>query len=215
MTDPTLLERAERLGAAASYISADRQPHHSSEAALSEVCDILEGGALPRGASEPPYDVVVVVRGGNLQSGTGPTGTRIHVELELEDGGTVGPGELAGPGVLGDLTPLATLPFGIHLLRWSSMSNTAPVSGESTLIVAPQRFPLPERDKPGLALFAPAYSLWSERERLPSYDSIGRLGTELSGTGVDTIVTLPLYAPGLGDDFQASPYSPVSRFPLE
>ncbi len=80
MIDPALLERAEWLGAAASYTGADGQRRSASEAALRYVCEILECGARPDTESEPPYDVVVLVRGGILQKGANPARTPIRVD---------------------------------------------------------------------------------------------------------------------------------------
>ena len=208
MTDPSLVERAERLGAAPTYVDANDQPRTVSDSALSAVCDLLEAGTSPTVDDSPPYDVVVLVRGGAVRRGvtTGPGPVR--VEIDFDAGGSAGPTEIERPDDLGSLLPVEQLPVGIHTLRWERGGD----SGESTLLVAPQRFHVSLRTRPGMALFAPTYSLWSEADPLPSYDNLPRLGAALSATGVGTLATLPLYAPGLGEDFQASPYSPTSRF---
>jgi 4-alpha-glucanotransferase len=208
MIAPNLLERAQRLGAAPTYIDASKRPRTVSESALSAVCDLLDSGGPSTSDPEHPYDPVVLVRGGTARSGIAADDVRVVVEIDFDAGGSVGPSGITGPDDLGSLMPFDRLPVGIHTLRWERNGE----SGESTLLVAPEKFPMPPRVMPGIALFAPAYSIWSEADPFPSYDNLPRLGTALSGTGAATLATLPLYAPGLGADFQASPYSPTSRF---
>ena len=208
MIAPSLLERAQRLGAAPTYIDATKQPRTVSESALSAVCDLLEAGESDTGDPDAPYARVVLVRGGTLRDGSAGDGTPVVVDIEFEAGGAEGPVVIAGPDDLGAVMPLGSLPVGIHTLRWERNGR----SGESALLVAPERFPMSPRTRPGLALFAPAYTLWSEADPLPSYDNLPRLGAALSANGIGTLATLPLYSPGLGADFQASPYSPTSRF---
>lgn len=219
--DAGLARVAEQLGVAVSYTDADDHPARSSAGAVRAVVDLLGvdarrggPGASPTsavGSTGPAIDDVVLVRGGRLRSGVPATvtetGATVRLDVDHDDAGTSvlhdGPGhDLDGaPG-------WAELPIGLHRLRWRVDGQ----EGESTLLVAPRRFPVPRRDRPGRALFAPIYSVWTDAERDPAYDTLAELGTAVRRFGVDTIATLPLYAPGLGDGFDPSPYSPVSRF---
>jgi 4-alpha-glucanotransferase len=176
------------------------------------VCDLLlaggEGGAA--GSPPRPIDDVVLLRDGKLVSGVATTFERpLPIEVTLDDGSTAGLGTAGSRSELQRALTAADLPIGIHRLGWAAGDLD---DHRATLLVAPRRFPVPGRRGPGLALFTPAYALWTEAEPLPSYHGLAELGRAVAGLGVDTIATLPLYAPGLGASFQASPYSPVSRF---
>ena len=113
-------------------------------------------------------------------------------------------------GPLSELTAAAWAdqPIGLHRLHW----QVGEATGVSTLIVAPRRFAAPGRRTPGLAVFAPVHSIWTRTEPLPAYDSLAVLGAAVRPFGVESIATLPLYAGGLGDRFDPSPYAPLSRF---
>ena len=65
--------------------------------------------------------------------------------------------------------PAEALPIGVHRLRWTVRGGE---ERESTLLVAPQRFPVSAArregpHRPELALFSPVYTVWSEQEPLP------------------------------------------------
>ncbi len=212
--DPRLADLAGRLGVAVAYVDADDRPQQSSAAAVGAIVELLSGpGAAPTEAAAsgagPAFDDVVLVRGGVVRSGvpTPPSPEVVHVEVEHDDGGSQVVYEGPATG-LAEAPRWREQPIGIHRLHW----RVAGRSGESTLLVAPQRFPVPVRDGPGLTLFAPLYSLWTPAEPLPAYDSLAALGAAVRPLGVGTIATLPLYAPGMGEHFDSSPYSPVSRF---
>ncbi len=212
--DRRLAELAGRLGVAVSYVDADDRPQTSSVGAVGAIVELLSGpGAAPAEAAMPgpgpTFDDVVLVRGGELRSGapTPAPAATARVDVEHDDGGSqrVYEGPTTG---LADAPGWSEQPIGIHRLHWDVGGR----SGESTLLVAPRRFPVPARERPGLTLFAPLYSLWTPAEPLPAYDSLAALGAAVRPLGVDTIATLPLYAPGMGERFDSSPYSPISRF---
>ena len=192
----------------ATYIDSQERSARSSEAAVRAVCDLFESDPR-RPATDNGFDDVVLVRGGRIRSGViSPALTALRVTMTLEDGSRIEPVSVAEGDR--DLLPVSPdeLPIGIHALEWESAEGSA----TATVLVAPDRFPVQRRDVPGLALFVPTYSLWTDAEPLPSYDGLAAVGSSVAPLGVDTIATLPLYAPGIADGFEAGPYSPVSRF---
>ena len=213
MNDAELERLARQLGVATSYRGSDETPRAASPKAIRAVCELLLAGGddvSDGGHGTGPLDEVVLYRGGRLVSGVAARFDRpVAIEVTLEDGSTVDIGTVGSAPELDRALGRADLPIGIQRLAWVGGGE-----GAATLLVSPRRFPLPDRRAPGLALFTPAYTLWTEAEPLPSYHGLAELGRSIAGAGlaVDTIATLPLYAPGLGERFQASPYSPISRF---
>jgi 4-alpha-glucanotransferase len=212
-TDQEVMDLAEKLGIATSYVDGDQVEHPSSIRALRGIIELLRAGTGGDGGQRShPFDFVVLIRGGRWYRGVAPRFDQpIVVTVELEDGSTIGPRRVAERLHLDRAVPAPTLPIGIHRLRWSAATSGAE-EREATLLVAPRHFPGSTPDRPGLGLFTPAYALWSESEPLPSYHGLAALGEATADLGVDTIVTLPLYAQGFGDRFASSPYSPLSRF---
>ncbi len=99
------------------------------------------------------------------------------------------------------------LPIGCHTLSLSGRGVD-----ETTMIVsAPSAMPTSAALAGGAALFAPAYSLWEDDSPLPSFAHLASLGRTLPSFGVNTLITLPLYAAFLDEPFDPSPYAPVSR----
>lgn len=217
MNDGDLARLARRLGVSTSYVGSDDETRTTSPEALGAVCDLLLAGVDgdgDAGGGPPSIEAVVLVRGGRLRSGVAADFERpAAIEVTLDDGSTVDLGTVRSGADLGRALRAIELPIGIHRLAWIRGGDGI-AGGSATLLVAPERFPLPRRQGSGLALFTPAYALWTEAEPLPSFQGLAELGRAVTGAdlGVDTLATLPLYAPGLGERFQASPYSPISRF---
>lgn len=213
MTDEEVMRLAEQLGIATSYVDGDQVEHRASTRALCGVIDLLQQQAAQDcSGRDDPFDLVVLIRGGRWYRGVSPRFDHpVVLTIELDDGSTFGPRRVAERHHLDRLVPAATLPIGIHRLRWSS-ATTGAKEREASLLVAPQSLSASSRGRPGLGLFTPAYALWSEAEPMPSYDGLAALGEATVDLGVDTIATLPLYSQGFGHRFASSPYSPLSRF---
>ncbi len=200
---------AERLGILTSYLDVDDRRRRASGDALAAAVEILTGNEPGRAGEGEVFDDVVLIRGSHWRSGVAPTfEAPVQLTVVLEDRSIIELPAVTGAADLERRLPAAELPRGMHSLHW----ETGGPPGRSTLIAAPARFPIATRERPGLAVFTPAYAIWSDDDPLPSYDGLDGLGRAVAGLGVDTIATLPLYSPGFGSRFDQSPYSPISRF---
>jgi 4-alpha-glucanotransferase len=154
--------------------------------------DAVAGGQHRR---TPP---VVVGDGGRI--GVGPAID--HAALTLADGTTA---DL--PVTEGHVDIDEPLPIGCHTLSLAGRG----VDETTTIVSAPPAMPTSAELAGGAALFAPAYSLWERDSPLPSFAHLASLGRSLPSLGVNTLITLPLYAAFLDEPFDPSPYAPVSR----
>lgn len=189
-------ERAQQLGVETSYWDVQGQLHHTTEATLRAIVDVLEADAAGTPTEGPP---VAVARGGERVA----VGAVPEAELHLEDGATVTLAVTAGA-----VTLPAELPIGCHrLLAGSGGAGTT-----TTVVVPPPTMPRTGRLGAGSAgLFVPAYALWESDAPLPSFRHLADLARALAGAGIDVLSTLPLYAAFLDEPFDPSPYAPVSR----
>ncbi len=126
---------------------------------------------------------------------------RYRSQLHLEDGSEH---VLEGSHTL----TLPHLPSGYHQVsveRGGERSNTH-------LLIAPvQRFGAPGTRR-SLGLFAPLYAIAGEQDYgVGDFSGLAQLMQWASEQGVDFLGTLPLSAANYREDFQTSPYSPVSR----
>ncbi len=209
MNPQELQSLAERLGILTSYIDVDDNRRQASTGALEAAVEILTEGGTAGPADVGPLDEVVLVRGSRWHRGVESTfETTTNLTVVFEDGSTISVPAVTGLADLQQRLPAGELPRGIHTLHWEAGGPPR----RSTLIAAPTRFPVERRRRPGLAVFTPAYAIWSDDDLFPSYDGLDRLGRVVAGLGVATIATLPLYSPGFGPRFDRSPYSPISRF---
>jgi 4-alpha-glucanotransferase len=125
-----------------------------------------------------------------------------HAALRLADGTII---DLPVNGDHVDI--VEPLPMGCHTLSLSGRG----VDEMTTIVSAPPAMPTSAALAGGAALFAPAYSLWERDATLPSFAHLASLGRALPAVGVNTLITLPLYAAFLDEPFDPSPYAPVSR----
>ena len=141
---------------------------------------------------------MIVGSGGRIAVGEGID----HAALTLSDGTVV---DLdVTDGYVDVAEPLA---IGCHVLALGG-----PGAEEVTTIVsAPPTMPTSAALAGGAAVFAPAYALWENESPLPSFSHLTALGRALPTLGVNTLITLPLYAAFLDDPFDPSPYAPISR----
>ena len=218
---PALRRRAAAVGIAVDYTDAAGVGRTSSPEATEAICELMgEPGQPAPGAREDPVAPVVLLRGGRLRSGlvdaphgnTGAEGPeKLRVKVTLEDGSAAPDLRAGTPGSVGEQIAAAGLPPGIHTLEWSTGAR----SGTSTLLAAPERFPLRANGtSPSLVAFVPPYAPWTRENPMCSVDRLEEFGAALAGSGVRCVATLPVGAPGLGERFDSSPYSPVSRFHL-
>jgi 4-alpha-glucanotransferase len=158
---------------------------------------VLEADAVA-GGSERRIPPVVVGDGGRIAVGAGVD----HAALTMADGTTI---DLPVTGDHVDV--VEPLPIGCHTLSLSGRG----VDETTTIVSAPPTMPTSTDLAGGAALFAPAYSLWERDAPLPSFAHLASLGRALPDLGVNTLITLPLYAAFLDEPFDPSPYAPVSR----
>ena len=125
-----------------------------------------------------------------------------HAALTLADGTTIDLSVTEGHVDVDE-----PLPIGCHILSLSGPG----VDETTTIVSAPPAMPTSTELAGGTALFAPAYSLWEGDAPLPSFAHLASLGRALPPLGINTLITLPLYAAFLDEPFDPSPYAPVSR----
>ena len=100
------------------------------------------------------------------------------------------------------------LPIGCHVLALAGPG----VDEATTIVTAPPAMPTSPALAGGAAVFVPAYALWERDVAAAVVHPPGRARPRRSPTlGVDTLITLPLYAAFLDEPFDPSPYAPVSR----
>lgn len=131
--------------------------------------------------------------------------------LRLEDGETR---EMRGR--LGDLSQhegafsldLGILPVGYH----EAELTCGDAQAIAHLLIAPEQRFGAEHEARKLGLFAPLYALRSTRDYgVGDFTDLKRLMTWAGQQGIDFVGTLPLSAGNYEQEFQTSPYSPVSR----
>ncbi len=138
---------------------------------------------------------------------------RVRCQVFLEDGRERSWGELrisgvrrAGPQVGVRATLPARLPWGVH-------RAVLEVDGQhqhTVVLAAPSR--LGPVQVPGLAVWVPAYGLWSRGEGAQAdFGLLRQAGRWLRERGVGVLATVPLFSSLLDEPFEPSPYLPASR----
>jgi len=87
----------------------------------------------------------------------------------------------------------------------------AQLTPEPATTDAPSTMPRDERFARSTGLFVPTYALWERDRPLPSFRHLHDLARIARSQDIDVVSTLPLYATFLGEPFDPSPYSPISR----
>jgi 4-alpha-glucanotransferase len=190
-----LRDRARELAIETFYWDNEGRRHDANPEALRRVVEVVEAD-YTRSAGRRTHPIVL----GSPERVYGGGATDAH--LVLADGTEAALHIDGDEVVLGD-----ALPLGSHHLALS-----APDFEESvTIVVAPEHMPRSAALAGGTAVFAPAYALWEEDSRLPSFGNLASLCRSLPPLGVEALVTLPLYAGFFDEPFDPSPYAPVSR----
>lgn len=147
-----------------------------------------------------------------LDHGTGvvqigaPDGTRIHGQLQLEDG-SIGP--ISSTVANGHIV-VPIQPVGVHTLTMTDGVREA----TTTLLSSPVSFYGSDQLLRSWGVFAPVYALrsvHSARRGGPDLGDLQTLCSWVGSLGGDVVNTLPLLACFLDEPFEPSPYSPVSR----
>ena len=192
-----LRRRAEQLGAETFYWDDQGTYHDAHPEALRRVVEVLEADAAGD-AETRRVPAIVVGSGGHLAVGAGVD----NASLTLADGSVV---ELDISN--GHVEIPEPLPIGCHTLALAGPG----IDEATTIVTAPPDMPTSPTLAGGAAVFVPAYALWEPDAPLPSFTHLAALGAALPAIGVNTLITLPLYAAFLDEPFDPSPYAPVSR----
>lgn len=131
----------------------------------------------------------------DLGSGEG-SGEPVRIEVVSESG------EVSSGPDLG-----IELDVGYHRL----VVETATRRDEALLLVTPGAVVTPPPDERIWGVFAPVYSLWSTTGQGPTVAGLERLADRMHELGARVVATLPMLASYLGEPFDPSPYTPVSR----
>ena len=213
---PPLVDLAESLGLAATYVNNEDQPVNASTEVLlaalrglgleisspDQAVRLLADRFMPTRLAPP---VVVAWNGrGEIPIDRRVAGdaTRYALEIELETGGA-----LSVEGVLGDTVELPRLPIGYHRVALTC----GPRSAELTAIAAPPRTwrRRESDDRRVWGAFAPLYSFGrSGGSGCGDLRDLGTLCDLVGDRGGSFVGTLPLLAAA---DGEASPYAPLSR----
>lgn len=141
---------------------------------------------------------------------------RAAIEIRLESGEIISHGCRAEPvnaRARGGWKATHTLRFGRRLpLGYHQLQvETSGATFEALIIAAPRHAYVPP-DERGWGLFAPLYSICSERSwGAGDYSDLASLSRWASELGASFISTLPLLATFLDMPFEPSPYSPATR----
>ena len=148
---------------------------------------------------------------------------RLGGELVLEDGErerfawrasslpTTAAASVGGRGYVAKAMPFERkLPYGYHHLTL----DVAGVSAQALILSAPIKSYVPARASggKGWGIFLPLYAMRGQRNwGGGSFSDLQQLIDWVADMGGEVVATLPLLATFLGEPFEPSPYSPVSR----
>lgn len=220
-----LRELAEECGVTTEHIDGLGRACHASDAAMLSVLRALgvdidsaeEADGIREARSKRPQPLaqpclaVRAERESHLDL-AGDAADRFRATLVLESGET-----RIQEGSLGDLQhtsagyqlPLAALPVGYHRVQVKCGKREA----ECTVLAAPAKAWGAPDGRKEWGVFAPTYALRGEHDYgIGDFGCLSGIMDWASSLGANYVGTLPLLAANYREDFQTSPYSPVSRF---
>ncbi len=159
-----------------------------------------------------PPTVVVVGRSGQVQVHA-PEGEKVHLEVELEDGGRRAvPADVAQAdrrdSRVRRVVPLTELPYGWHRLHATAGGEAA----EAVLVVSPGKVELPAGLQRTWGWMVQLYSLRSERSwAMGDYVDLVTVVERSARDGAGVVLLNPIHAETPVPPIDPSPYSPSSR----